>query len=127
MHVWGDDWEHWGDIHKMVERCYELAEANKLDTYCIKEKFGTLRWYIADDGNFNGEAYRKIYETLVAEYPHLKAEILVDADWFKEYLVGLVPQDDCDHPQTWCKMDGPRWCAVCGKTLPHDYTLKDRE
>jgi hypothetical protein len=112
---------------EMVERCCELAEAKGFSACFIKEKYGTLRWYINHTEDFDGEGYRAVYRTLIDEYPHLKAEILVDADWFTEYLVGLVPEDECEHEHTWSKMDGPRWCAVCGKTLPHDYTLKDRE
>jgi hypothetical protein len=116
MHLWGDNWEYWDKMIECVDRCYELAEEAGLPVLQIKEKFGTLRFYIGQlDTDEMKAKYRKLYETLVAEYPMLKHEILGDADWFKELLVGLVPEEECDHQGGYWSGDKERWCGTCGK------------
>ena len=116
MHYWGDKWEHWDKMQECVDRCYDLAEEAGLPVLQIKEKFGGLRFYVGQpDTDELRCKYRKLYETLVAEYPMLKHEILGDADWFKELLVGIVPEDECDHQGSDWARGEERWCGTCGK------------
>ena len=114
MHRWGDEWEYWADLDAAVETCQDLADEAGLPTLQIKEKWGGLRWYVDHDGTdeFN-EKYRKVYEQLVEQYPHIATEILADADW-GELLLGIVDPKDCEHTHT--MYDGKRtWCPVCGQ------------
>jgi len=60
----------------------------------------------------------------VWEFPHLKAELLGDADGFREHLVGIVDPKDCNHEDVVWKgfnheaKEDECWCGVCGKELP---------
>ena len=125
MHLWGDDWEHWEDMGKMVDMAYEVFSEH-FPLYGIKEKYGALRFYVSYPKGKEAE-YRAGYEKLVKAYPHLRAEILVDADWH-ELLKGIVSEDDCDHKHyittSWTagntEDEGDKevkWCSVCGKDL----------
>ena len=102
-HIWGSDWEHWDDLYKAVDRCTELADVAGFETWHIKEKWGGLRWYARINSDEDAVKYRDVYRTLIAEFPHLTVEILSNADYFREHLVGLVAEKDCkaDHANYW--------------------------
>jgi len=116
-HFWGDEWEYWDDLGEAVEMVFKLASDAGMATYNIKEKFGSLRWYISPQSEDDKVAYRAIYEAAVEVYPHLAAELLGHADCH-ELLVGIVDPDECEHGIIWTqyKADGERsYCGVCGE------------
>jgi len=117
MHTWGDDWPYWNDLNEAVEFIAKEFEASDLSVLQIKEKYGTLRAYIScpTEGK-QAEAYRSIYEATVKKWPHIAPEILSDADWFKEFLVGIVDPTTCKHKSTW-KCGEKHWCGTCGKDM----------
>ena len=64
------------------------------------------------------DTYRKAYARCTQKYPHLREFILAPAD-YPEYLNGIVPESDCDHP-CWWKGGGKKTCGVCMKEEKHD-------
>ena len=116
-HQWGDSWEYWEDLGKAILRAEQLAKESGLSYAGMKEKFGEFRWYIDQSEYFDATAYRKVYETLIAEYPQITDELLNASDWGQEYLVGLVDPETCKHKHWWSRTDGGSWCGVCFKKL----------
>jgi len=117
MHTWGDDWPYWDELNQVVHRCCELVIDAGLSGLQIKEKYGTLRYYCLEPTTSQDkESYRSIYATLIDEFPHLATEILANADWFRECLVGIIAESDCEHKAVW-KNDREQWCGVCGKIM----------
>ena len=50
MHYWGDDWEYWDDFYEMEEYFAKLIRKYRLPAIQIKEKYGSLRCYMAGLG-----------------------------------------------------------------------------
>jgi hypothetical protein len=50
MHYWDDDWPHWDDLGAAITYFDRLVRRYRLRTHQIKEKFGTLRCYMAGLG-----------------------------------------------------------------------------
>ena len=81
------DWQGIGDaaefIHMRLENHFEHWVQQS------KEKWGTVRVYCYCPHDPEAEkVYRQAYADAIAKWPHLREEILVDADW-PEYLEGL--------------------------------------
>lgn len=110
MHVWGDGWQHWDDMPYLVAWVQEQMTAAGLRVTDVKEKFGTLRVY-CDYPDKRSTEYRAVYAGALKKWSHLRAEILVSADW-PEFLRGLVDPDTCDHKHTWHGL--VVLCGVCG-------------
>jgi len=102
---WGDKNHDWDAINDCVKIMYDMLEPMQ-----AKEKFGYLRCYM---GEFDKDLYRKAYKTCLEKHPHMKQYILTDAD-YPEWLVGLVPEDECEHPSWWSGI-GYKRCSVCMK------------
>lgn len=114
MHEWGDGWKYWDDMGKMVEMAYEVFEP--MPTWPIKEKYGSLRYNLYY-GDVDAVVYREGYRKLLEAYPHLKTEIMFDATW-REFLEGLVDENECSHEHCWvthAKGKEVEWCGTCGK------------
>ena len=107
--LWGDPNHDWAGINDCVEIMCDMLGEHVIQA---KEKFGGLRCYVSLSEE-DIPMYRKAYETCVAKYPHLREYILAPAD-YPEYLIGIVPEDECDHPVHWVG-PGYRTCGVCMK------------
>lgn len=124
MHRWGDGWEHWGDMSDLVDfMARSLWTGSSVEVTDVKEKYGTLRVYCYRPSTPKQvHEYRGANQAALLKYPHLRAEILVDADW-PDLLTGLVPENECDHPSncrwTLTSSDGQDIirCGICGKVF----------
>lgn len=112
MHIWGDEWPFWGDLWDAVTYLHDQFDRRGFKILSIKEKFGTIRTWFAETPA--ASEYRRAYMATVARFPHIAAEILVDAD-YGDQLVGVVNPETCNHPFTWKKFSDPPvvTCGVC--------------
>lgn len=92
MHRWGDEGVDWEGINNAAEFIAKTLEDQGLTVTECKEKYGTVRvsCYFNVDSDF--DVYRKAYEQAIERWPHLRAEILSDAD-YPDHLPPIDPQN----------------------------------
>lgn len=117
MPQWGEDHD-WEAINDCVDIMYEFLG----DSADAKEKYGFLRcyWFFSESGI---ESYRNAYEKCLEKHPHMKRYILNDCD-YPEYLIGLVPESECNHEAWWTGKETKR-CGVCMKEIPIGEDFKE--
>lgn len=45
MHIWNDNWPHWGEFYSVLNNLDYFIQKHKIKVCQMKEKFGTLRIY----------------------------------------------------------------------------------
>ena len=114
MPLWGDESHDWDGIDECIDILYNELKDSEVNIMQLKEKFGDIRMYCSLPTKKSEEQYRAAYEKAVEAHPELAEFILSQAD-YRELLVGIVKEEDCDHPQEWVTLEGKRTCGVCGR------------
>lgn len=79
MHRWGDEDIDWDALRQCQNILYRWARLGRI-TGQIKEKYGTLRWYAHVGSWWQRRCYNWAYQACLNKYPHIRAEILCNAD-----------------------------------------------
>ena len=109
MHYWGDDWEHWDELHKAITFCTRNWARFKGPSGLGKEKYGTFRhdvWFTG--GNKPWQAARRLWEEQVYnivlqvacyKFPNVVEELLQDSD-HPHLIKGLFSGEEI-HAKYW--------------------------
>ena len=108
MHIWGDDWPHWQQLHESHDNIVRRFEKETRLYLSSKEKWGTLRWEWVTD-KYSGKIcmdkknYIVLYDIIqqeAKEHPEIREELLADDLFFKN----IIEED--------CRKNGSRKIAV---------------
>ena len=88
MHEWGDKDFDWKALYDAINIIGKRLKHAGIVIFDLKEKYGTARVACALVDYRDCATYRDAYFDAVGRFPHIREEILTDAD-YPELLEGL--------------------------------------